>query len=107
MPYQAFFNYPHMEVDGVVTEVTKDYWAKQTLTTEDYDLFKAAESREQATWDQVISSGQGSITPMPDDTIRIILQQPILNDPEFVKYMSQMLSDPAVTWPGPGIKPSV
>lgn len=105
--YQALFNGPHMEVDGVVTPITRDYWASQTLTTEDYALFKAAEYREKVMWDQLISSGQATLTKGPDDTTEVVLQQLVTHDPDFVTYMTQMLQDPAVTWPGPGVKPII
>jgi len=53
-----------------------------------------------------LSDGRAEMTKNSDSaTTSLTLKEIVLHDPEYVKYMRQMLKDPAVTWPGPGIKP--
>ena len=46
MIFQGTFNDPHMEINGVVKKIAVDYWAKQTLSPEEYEKFKAAAYRQ-------------------------------------------------------------
>jgi hypothetical protein len=104
--FQGTFNDPHMEVDGVVKKVSNDFWAQKTLSPEEYQLFKAAAHRQQVMWSQMINSGLAEMTRDTNTaSTTVTLHELVLHDPEYVKYMEQMLQDPAVTWPGPGIKP--
>ena len=106
MLFQATFNDPHMEVDGVVKTVSRDFWAQKTLSPEDYEKYKLAAHRQNVIWSDMLADGRAELTNHPESgTTSIILRDIVLHDPEYVKYMRQMLSDPAVTWPGPGIKP--
>jgi hypothetical protein len=104
--FQGTFNDPHMEVNGVVKKISVDYWAKQTLSPEEYELFKEAAYRQHVMWSRMLSSGRMEMSNDPGaDSTTVTLREIVLHDPEYVKYMRQMLRDPAVTWPGSGIKP--
>jgi hypothetical protein len=104
--YQATFNDPHMEVDGVVKKVSYQYWAQQTLSAEEFEKFKQAKNRQDLMWNEMRSQGLIELSSNSDGTANnVTLKSIVLHDPEYVKFMRQMLRDPAVTWPGPGIKP--
>jgi len=106
MLFHGTFNDPHMEIDGVIKQIPVDYWAKQTLSPEEYQLFKAAAYRQRDMWNQLINSGLAVMTRDANTaSTTLTLYEFVSHDPEYVKYMKQMLKDPAVTWPGPGIKP--
>lgn len=106
MLFQGTFNDPHMAIDGVVKKISVDYWAKQTLSPEEYELFKEAAYRQHVMWSRMLSNGRMEISNEADTAqTTVTLHDIVLHDPEYVKYMRQMLKDPAVTWPGPGIKP--
>jgi hypothetical protein len=104
--YQGTFNDPHMEVDGVVKKVSNQYWAQQTLDADEFEKFKQAKHRQDLMWSDMRARGLVEIGSNSDNTANeVTLKSIVLHDPEYVKYMRQMLRDPAVTWPGPGIKP--
>lgn len=105
MIYQGTFNDPHMEINGVVKKIPVDYWARQTLTPEEYEKFKQAAYRQNSMWNKMLTGGRAEMSCDDSDTRTVVLHEIVLHDPEYVKYMRQMLRDPAVTWPGPGIKP--
>ena len=105
MLFQATFNDPHMEVDGVVKTVSSDFWAQKTLSPEDYEKYKLAAHRQNVIWSDMLADGRAEMTKNSDSTTSLTLRAIVSHDPEYVKYMRQMLKDPAVTWPGPGIKP--
>jgi hypothetical protein len=95
-----------MEVDGVVKKVSNQYWAQQTLDADEFEKFKQAKGRQDIIWNDLRSRGLIELSSNSDNTAtEVTLKCIVLHDPEFVKYMRQMLQDPAVTWPGPGIKP--
>jgi hypothetical protein len=104
--FQATFNDPHMEINGEVKKISVDYWGQQTLSPEEYQLFKAAAYRQGVMWSRMLSDGRAEMTKNSESaTTSLTLSEIVLHDPEYVKFMRQMLRDPAVTWPGPGIKP--
>lgn len=104
--FQATFNDPHMEVDGVVKKISNDFWAQKTLPPDDYEKFKLAAHRQGVMWSNMLADGRAKMTKNSESaTTSLTLTEIVLHDPEYVKYMRQMLKDPAVTWPGPGIKP--
>lgn len=106
MLYQGTFNDPHMEVNGVVKKIAAEYWAEKTLSPEDYERFKEASFRQNQMWSEMLASGKMEMSVVPGETAKkVVLHSMVIHDPEYVKYMRQMLKDPAVTWPGPGIKP--
>lgn len=105
MIFQGTFNDPHMEIDGVVKKIAVDYWAKKTLSPEEYEKFKAAAYRQNSMWSRMLSESRAEMTCDDPNARTVVLHEIVLHDPEYVKYMRQMLKDPAVTWPGPGIKP--
>ena len=108
MLYQATLNDPHMEVDGVVKKVSAQYWAQQTLDADEFEKFKQAKGRQDAIWNDMKSRGLVEISSNPDGTAtEVSFKSIVLHDPEYLKYARQMLQDPAVTWPGPGIKPTM
>jgi hypothetical protein len=95
-----------MEVNGVVKKIPIDFWAKKTLSPEEYEKFKSSAYRQGVMWSRMLSDGRAEMTKNSDSaTNTLVLREIVLHDPEYVKYMRQMLKDPAVTWPGPGIKP--
>jgi hypothetical protein len=104
--FQGTFNDPHMEINGEVKKISVDYWGQQTLSPEEYQRFKAAAYRQHVMWSQMLSNGRAEMTKDTNTaSTTVTLHEIVLHDPEYVKYMRQMLRDPAVTWPGPGIKP--
>jgi len=104
--FQATFNAPHMEVNGEVKKVSYQFWAQQTLDADEFEKFKQAKYRQDLMWNDMRSRGLVELSSNSDNTANeITLKSIVLHDPEYVKYMRQMLKDPAVTWPGPGIKP--
>lgn len=106
MLFQETFNDPHMEVNGVVKKVSNDFWAQKTLSPEEYQLFKAAEHRQKVMWNNMLANGRAEVTRDTNtDSTTITLYDHVFHDPEYTKYMRQMLRDPTVTWPGSGIKP--
>ena len=106
MLFQATLNDPHMEVDGEVKKVSNQYWAQQTLDADEFEKFKQAKNRQDLMWNDMRSRGLVEMSSNSDGTANLVtLKSIVLHDPEYVKYMRLMLKDPAVTWPGPGIKP--
>ena len=106
MVFQGTFNSPHMEIGGVLKKIAVDYWAQTTLSPEEYEKFKQAAYRQNQMWSNLLADGRMEVNSNSGDTeTTVVLHEIVLHDPEYVKYMRQMLKDPAVTWPGPGIKP--
>lgn len=104
MTYTGTFSTPQMEINGALTNITPEIWAKKTLSAENYALFIAARQREDALWDAAMAAGTVVRTPTPDG-IQVTMTETVASDAEYADFMTQMLNDPAVTWPGPGIKP--
>ena len=90
MLYQATFNDPHMEVDGVVKKVSNNFWAQKTLSPEDYEKFKLAAHRQGVMWSNMLSEGRAELTKNSESaTTSLTLREIVLHDPEYVKYMRQ------------------
>ena len=103
------FKSPTMVVDGKVTVVTRDAWAKIKLSAEDYAKYQDAVVRENAIWAQAESSGEIERTPIfevkENGTRKVIGTQTVLHnfaiasDSEFHVFYQQFLADPDLTWP--------
>ena len=104
------FKSPTMVVDGKVTVVTRDAWAKIKLSAEDYAKYQAAVVRENAIWAQAESSGEIERTPIfevqANGTRKVIGTTTgfhqgfgVPGDVEFHAFYQQFLADPDLTWP--------
>ena len=104
MSFEGTFSFPHMEIDGVLKKVSASQWAAVTLSTEDYAKFEAAAERDSATWTAAEAAGH-VVKTVTSDGMHFVINETVENDEEYAEFMQRMLADPAVTWPGPGIKP--
>jgi hypothetical protein len=99
-----------MLVDGAVRIITYLEWATQKLSAEDLVKFTAAQVRNENIWQTAQAEGQVVVNAAVADTPYVLDVQFndsfIVNDPEYVVFMNQMLADPDVTWPGAGRRPA-
>ncbi len=98
-------NQPVMTIDGVPRIVTYEEWAQRTLSAEDYELFLAAQARHRIIWATASKNGTVIVNDETEEYIDLTINGIVSRDTEFVNFMQQMLSDPDVTWPGPGMPP--
>lgn len=98
-------NQPVMTIDGVSRVVTYEEWAQRTLSAEDFELFLAAQARHRVIWAKAIKNGEVVINDITNEYINLTVNNVVARDPEFVEFMNQMLADPNVSWPGPGMPP--
>jgi Flp pilus assembly protein TadD len=99
-----------MMVDGTVRVVTCLEWATQKLSAEDLVKFTAAQARNTALRESQRSEGLITVNTNVEgnpDVLEVQFNNTAFmdNDPEYVTFMDQMLTDPDVTWPGTGIRP--
>ena len=103
------FKSPTMVIDGKVTIVTRDQWAKIKLSAEDYAKYQTALARETAIWDEAKADGEVELIPIfevqANGTRKVVGTQTVLNnfaipsDVEFQTFYQQFLADPDLTWP--------
>lgn len=98
-------NKPIMIIDGVSRPVTYQEWAQRTLSAKDYELFLAAQDRHRIIWETALTDGTVIVNDQTTGYIDLTINGIVSRDTEFVNFMQQMLSDPDVSWPGPGMPP--